>query len=71
MTRPRRSRRRPRPLGTRWAERELFFWTARQILKLIVLAALTVYFVVSLLKGRFAGLEHLVALLDMIVARIG
>jgi hypothetical protein len=34
------------------ARRELFFWTARQLIQLVVIAALTVYLVVSLAVGR-------------------
>jgi hypothetical protein len=44
---------------TRRAERELFFWTANQglklvaqILKIVLLAALSAYFVVSLIEGH-------------------
>jgi hypothetical protein len=37
----------------RKAQLELFFWAARQALMLVVLAALTVYLVVSLAEGRF------------------
>jgi hypothetical protein len=36
----------------RKAKLELFFWTVRQALMLVVLAALTVYLVVSLAEGR-------------------
>ena len=49
-----------RPIEARRAERELFFWTARQTVKLVVLAALAVYVVVSLLEGRLPGSELLV-----------
>jgi hypothetical protein len=48
------------PIETRKAERELFFWTARQTLKLVVLAALTAYLLVSLVEGRLPGGELLV-----------
>jgi hypothetical protein len=37
----------------RKAERELFFWTVRQALLVVLLAALTAYVVVSLVEGRF------------------
>jgi len=47
------------PIEVRKAERELFFWTARQTLKLVVLAALTAYLLVSLLEGRLPGGELL------------
>lgn len=32
----------PKPIQTRRAERELFFWTARQILLLVLLVAVTI-----------------------------
>ena len=35
-----------------WAERELFFWTAHQWIKLAVVAALAIYFIVSLATGH-------------------
>jgi len=47
------------PIEVRKAERELFFWTARQTLELVVLAALAVYVVVSLVQGRIPGSELL------------
>jgi hypothetical protein len=47
------------PIEVRKAERELFFWTARQTLELVVLAALAAYVVVSLLEGRIPGSELL------------
>jgi hypothetical protein len=51
------------PIEVRKAERELFFWTARQTLKLVVLAALAAYMVVSLLQGRIPGSELLLRVL--------
>ncbi|HSZ14884.1 MAG TPA: hypothetical protein VK790_12690 [Solirubrobacteraceae bacterium] len=53
------SRRARQPIEIRKAERELFFWTARQALKLVILAALTAYVVVSLVEGRLPGAEVL------------
>jgi hypothetical protein len=51
---------RPRqPIEARRAERELFFWTARQTLKLVVFAALTAYLVVSLAEGHLPGVQTL------------
>jgi hypothetical protein len=47
------------PIEVRKAERELFFWTARQTLELVVLAALAAYVIVSLLEGRIPGSELL------------
>jgi hypothetical protein len=47
------------PIKDRRAERELFFWTAQQTLKLVMLAALTVYAVVALVEGRLPGAELL------------
>jgi hypothetical protein len=57
---PRRAR---TPIEVRRAERELFFWTARQVVKLVVLAALTAYLVLSLLNGRLPGSDLLLRLL--------
>ncbi len=51
------------PIEVRRAERELFFWTARQTVKLVVLAALAVYVVVSLAEGRIPGSELLLRVL--------
>lgn len=51
----------------RRAERELFFWTARQMLKLIALAAMTIYFVVSLIQGEPAGLRDAVDFITKVV----
>ena len=53
------SRRARQPIEARRAERELFFWTARQTLKLVVFAALTAYLVVSLAEGRLPGAQML------------
>lgn len=53
----------------RRTERELFFWTAREGLKLIVLTALTLYFVISLVQGRFLGYEELVDLVTRLLTR--
>jgi hypothetical protein len=44
---------RPKPsLEEVWEERRMLFWTIHQVLGAIVLAALTIYFVVSLIEGR-------------------
>ncbi len=43
------------PIEVRRAERELFFWTARQTIKLVLFAALAVYVVVSLVEGQLPG----------------
>lgn len=51
------------PIEVRRAERELFFWTARQTVKLVVLAAIAAYLVVSLLQGRIPGGELLLRVL--------
>jgi hypothetical protein len=53
------SHRARQPIEVRKAERELFFWTAYQTLKLVVLASFTVYLVVSLLEGHLPGGELL------------
>lgn len=51
---------RPRtPIEVRRAERELFFWTARQTIKLVLFAALAVYVVVSLVEGELPGVGML------------
>jgi hypothetical protein len=51
------------PIEVRRAERELFFWTARQTVKLVVLAAIAAYVVVSLVNGKIPGSELLLRLL--------
>jgi hypothetical protein len=43
------------PIEVRRAERELFFWTARQTLKLVLFAALAAYVVISLVNGQLPG----------------
>ena len=48
--------RRP-PIEERLKERKLFFWTATETLKLVVLIALAVYLIVSLAEGRLPGSE--------------
>jgi hypothetical protein len=53
------SRRARQPIEVRKAERELFFWTAYQTLKLVILAAFTAYVVASLAEGRLPGTELL------------
>jgi hypothetical protein len=53
------SRRAHQPIEARRAERELFFWTARQTLKLVIFAALTAYLVVALAEGRLPGAQML------------
>lgn len=53
----------PRAVELHRAERELFFWTARQWLRLIVSLALTVYLVVSLIEGLIFGDDVLIRLL--------
>jgi len=51
------------PIEVRKAERELFFWTARQTLKLVVLAAVAAYMVISLIQGQIPGSELLLRVL--------
>ena len=43
------------PIEVRRAERELFFWTARQTVKLVLFAALAAYVVISLVNGQLPG----------------
>jgi hypothetical protein len=40
------------PLDQRRGERELFFWTAREVLKLVAAVAFTIYLLVSLVTGH-------------------
>ena len=61
----------PRAVEPRRAERELFFWTAREALKLIVLAAMTAYFVISLISGHFAGITEVLNLVAHILELLG
>ena len=44
-----------RSVKSRRKERELFFWTVRQILDLIALATLVAYLALSLIEGRYAA----------------
>lgn len=55
----------PRSVKSRKAERELFFWTARQALMLVTLGAMTFYFVASLIaNGEPAGMRELLDLIS-------
>jgi uncharacterized integral membrane protein len=47
------------PLNDRRAERELFFWTAQQSLKLVTCGAAVVYTLISMIEGHVPGLELL------------
>jgi hypothetical protein len=47
------------PIEVRRAERELFFWTAHQVIKLIALVALVAFLVASLLQGQLPGAQLL------------
>lgn len=47
------------PIEARREERELFFWTAGQILRLAGFAALVVYSIVSLIEGNIPGADVL------------
>jgi len=51
------------PIEVRKAERELFFWTAHQTIKLVLLIAIAVYVVVSLVQGEIPGRELILRLL--------
>lgn len=55
-----------RPIAVRRAERELFFWTARQSLRLIWLVTATVYLVASLIEGRLPGTEVFVRMVSQL-----
>ncbi|HTB49479.1 MAG TPA: hypothetical protein VK701_00745 [Solirubrobacteraceae bacterium] len=46
-------------LKSRKAERELFFWTARQGLWLVTFAAFVVYSVISMAEGHIPAIELL------------
>ena len=60
----------PKSVKSRKAERELFFWTARQALMLITLTAMTAYFVASLIvTGDPAGMRELMDLIGKIGAQ--
>jgi hypothetical protein len=52
--------RKRRSIEVRKAERELLFWTVRQTLKLVVLAALTAYLLISLAEGQLPGGQLLI-----------
>jgi hypothetical protein len=51
------------PIDVRRAERELFFWTARQTIKLVLFAAVAAYVVVSLIEGELPGGQLLLRVL--------
>jgi hypothetical protein len=57
-----------KPLELRRAERELFFWTARETLKLTVWIALIAYFLISLVLGMLAGNADIVELASKVIA---
>jgi hypothetical protein len=64
--RPHRATRR-KPLKQRRDERELFFWTLRELLaigrqaiRLLLLLAVAIYLIVSLIEGRLPGIESVV-----------
>jgi hypothetical protein len=59
--------RRPKSIKWRRKERELFFWTvrevlalARQTLRLLLLAALVIYVIASLIEGRPPSIETII-----------
>jgi hypothetical protein len=45
-------KRETKPIAIKHAERALFFWTVREALKLVLLAALVGYVVVGVIEGR-------------------
>jgi hypothetical protein len=47
------------PIEVRRAERELFFWTAHQVIKLIALVALVGYLIASVVQGQLPGAQLL------------
>lgn len=56
-----RSRKRPpKLLKSRRDERELFFWTARETVQLVVLVVVTAYLIIALIEGRLHGIELLI-----------
>ena len=63
--------REPRPITTRRQERELFFWTAREALKLVVATAFAVVLVLSLIHVRSASLEDLTKCLVQLRTLLG
>jgi hypothetical protein len=55
-----RASRKPKPsIQARRTERELFFWTARQVLALVTLSALVAYSIVSMVEGHLPVVELL------------
>lgn len=61
------------PVQDRRSERELFFWTAhegvkltREAFKLIFRITLTMYFVISMIRGTPLGYEELMQLLNKV-----
>jgi hypothetical protein len=65
-------RNRRRPTIVRRAERDLFFRTARETVKLIVWTLLTAYFVISLVvRGRIAGSTELLDVAAKVTSLFG
>lgn len=56
------------PIEERRAERELFFWTAAQVLALVLLTALTICLVVLVVEGRIHWLETGAAAVPLAIA---
>ncbi len=52
------------PVEDRRNERDLFFWTAQQSLRLILAVAITLYVIVSLLNGETPVIDQLVKVLE-------
>lgn len=53
----------PPSLDDRRQARELLFWTIRQALAIVILAAFTIYTVVALATGSVPVLDHVLPLL--------
>lgn len=67
-----------KPLVERRSERELFFWTAREALrltrealKLILWTALSSYFAISVMRGHPLGLAEVTELLGKLITMLG
>lgn len=56
-------------LGPRKEDLEIFFWAARELLKLALLTVATAFCIVALLQGEIPGIRELAMLIAWLFAR--
>jgi hypothetical protein len=59
----------PSRLGPHKEDLEIFFWAARELLKLSLLTAATVFCIVALCNGEIPGVRELVMLTSWLFSR--